>query len=130
MLCGDYYTYEMKAKYQGGSPFCRLCEPKESNIENIEHILTICSNYEDVRIRVLSEIKNILEDIEYIHTYEPIFLDTLKLTQFILDCTSFNLPIRLHFNDKKALEIFELSRGLCYSINKRRLQMLNELTRK
>ena len=25
MLCQDFYTYKMKAEYQGGSPNCRLC---------------------------------------------------------------------------------------------------------
>ena len=66
MLCNDYYTYEQKAKHQGGSPACRLCTSNEP--ESIEHILTICQNYSDVRERVITEMKNIIMDIDYIQT--------------------------------------------------------------
>ena len=107
MLCGDYY----KSKYQGGSPHCRLCGTNEQTIENIEHILTTCSYYTDVRNRVISSMKTIIEKIDYIQSYETIFEDDLNLTQFILDCTSTNLPIRLNYNDRNTSDIFELSRG-------------------
>ena len=62
MLCNDYYTYEQKAKYQGGSPICRLCSMDKP--ENVEHILTICPNYSVVRERVILEMKN----TDYIQT--------------------------------------------------------------
>ena len=58
MLCGDYYTYQLKAQYKGGSPNCKLCKisPEQNdnidNIENIEHILTQCSAYSDIRQRI------------------------------------------------------------------------------
>ena len=116
MLCNDYYTYEQKAKYQGGSAACRLCETNEP--ESLEHILTICQNYSDVRGRVITEMKNLLKDIDYIQTSEPIFSDNQNLAQFILDCTSFNLPIRINYSDQIALKIFELSRDLCFSNTK------------
>ena len=137
MLCGDYYTYKMEANYQGGSPNCRLCsqaEPRpgksdisESKIENIEHILTVCSIYSDVRDRVLIQMKNILEDMEFMDSIQQIFSNNHHLTQFILDCTSFNLPVRIKYDDENASTIFALSRDLCFSINKRRLQMLKNL---
>ena len=128
MLCNDYYTYEQKAKHQGGSPACRLCTSNEP--ESIEHILTICQNYSDVRGRVITEMKNIIKDIDYIQTSEPIFSENQNLAQFILDCTSFNLPIRINYSDEIASKIFELSRGLCFSIHKTRLYMLKELAEK
>ena len=56
-----------------------------------------------------------------------IFTDHLLLTQFILDCTSFNLPYRVNYSDPKSSEIFKLSRYLCFHINKTRLQKLKEL---
>ena len=125
MLCNDYYTYEQKAKYQGGSPTCRLCSSNEP--ESLEHILTICNNYSDVRRRILTEMRNILENVDYIETSEPIFSNNQNLAQFILDCTSANLPIRINYCDKTASKFFELSRGLCYSIHKTRLYMLKGL---
>lgn len=45
LLCDDLYTYEKRAKYDGGSPNCRLCfkeEQQENIIENVTHIISIC----------------------------------------------------------------------------------------
>ena len=117
-----------KSQTPGGSPACRLCTSNEP--ESIEHILTICQNYSDVRGRVITEMKNIIKDIDYIQTLEPIFSENQNLAQFILDCTSFNLPIRINYSDQIASKIFELSRGLCFSIHKTRLYMLKELAEK
>ena len=133
MLCGDYYTFEQKAKYQGGSPQCRLCTSEDNNIENIEnieHILTTCPNYSDVRERVITEMKTIIEGIDYIQTSEQIFSYKDIMTQFILDCTSANLITRVNYNDENNLKIFELSRGLCYSIHKTRISLLKDLENK
>ena len=96
----------------------------------VQHILTTCSYYTDVRNRVISDMKTIIEKIDYIQSYETIFEDDLNLTQFILDCTSTNLPIRLNYNDRNTSDIFELSKGLCYSINKTRLNLLKDLENK
>ena len=71
--------------------------------------------------------RNILENVDYIETSEPIFSNNQNLAQFILDCTSANLPIRINYCDKTASKFFELSRGLCYSIHKTRLYMLKGL---
>ena len=130
MLCGDYYTYELRAKYQGGSPQCRLCTSESQNIENIEHILITCPNYSDVRQRVISEMKTIVEGIDYIQTSENIFSDNHNMTQFILNCTSANLTTRINYNDENLSKIFELSRGLCYSIHKTRISLLKDIGKK
>ena len=60
MLSGDYYTYQLRSEYQGGAPYCRLClEPpsKTEKIEDLEHILTECGSYTEVRKRILSEME-------------------------------------------------------------------------
>ena len=52
MLCNDLYTYKMKSEYQGGSPHCRLCYDISQDMkydEDIEHILTVCIAYIEVR---------------------------------------------------------------------------------
>ena len=48
MLAGDYFTYEMKS---GGSPHCRCCSTTPSPPENLEHILSKCEQYSDIRKR-------------------------------------------------------------------------------
>ena len=49
------------------------------------------------------------------------------LTQFILDPTSMNLKERVHVNDPIVPELFRLSRDICYSINKRRMKLLEDM---
>ena len=56
MLCNDLYTYKRKAEYQGGSPLCRLCK---ENSEDLEHILTSCNIYNEVRGRIIDEMEEI-----------------------------------------------------------------------
>ena len=53
MLIGDLYTYEINSEQSGGSPNCRLCPDKR--IENTCHILTFCTAYSDIRLRILPE---------------------------------------------------------------------------
>ena len=88
--------------------------------EDIEHILTVCLAYSDVRSRILAEMKNVCENSQ-----SGINLDDLKqnaklLTQFVLDCCSLNLPRRFNVNDHDCHKIFQLSRDLCYFIRKTR----------
>ena len=96
--------------------------------EDIEHILTVCLAYSDVRSRILAEMKNVCENSQ-----SGINLDDLKqnaklLTQFILDCCSLNLPRRFNVNDHDFHKIFQLSRDLCYFIRKTRTEKLKLLS--
>ena len=127
MLCGDIYTYEQKSKYQGGSPHCRLCGEIGKNIEDLQHILTFCSAYSELRNKVLQEMANICELANNGVNFQEIQSDPLTLTQFILDCTSFNLTKRINYNDNMTSDIFTLSRHLCCHILKTRSRKLKSL---
>ena len=130
MLCSDLYTYELKAKYNGGSPHCILCqEPSENkeNKENIIHILTSCKAYTTVRIKILEEMKTVVKCSKSALNFDHIEDNPERLTQFILDCTSLNLPMRINNCDDTCLKIFKLSRDLCNSINRTRLEDLKNL---
>ena len=115
MLSGDYYTYKMKADNQGGSPHCRLCQkrsPLNENEEDLKHILTECSAYSEVRERIFQEMEEICEKSRGGIIFANLLMNNNQLTQFLLDCSSINL----------AAKMFELSRDLCFSINKTRLE--------
>ena len=130
MLSGDYYTYKMKADYQGGSPHCRLCQessPNNENEEDIKHILTDCSAYSEVRERIFKEIEEICEKSSGGIKFNNMVKDKNQLTQFILDCSSINLPTRFSNDDILCSKMFELSRDLCFSINKTRLEILKTM---
>ena len=131
MLCNDLYTYKMKSEYQGGSAHCRLCYDIFQNMkydEDIEHILTVCIAYTEVRSRILADMKKICQNSNSGIDLEDMKRNTKLLTQFILDCCSLNLPRRFNINDHYSQKIFQLSRDLCYHIRKTRTEKLRLLS--
>ena len=83
-LTGNYLTRERLAINQGTNPRCRLCPaPAESN----QHNLTQCPGTADIHRRMLPELLNIVQPSSMILADQ-----STHLTQFILDCTSINLP--------------------------------------
>jgi len=130
MLSGDYYTYQLRSEYQGGSPHCRLClEPpfRTEHNEDLVHILTECGSYSEVRKRILSEMETICRNSKTHLDFESILKNHSQLTQFILDCGSLNLPSRISVNDPICSSVFQLARDLCFSINQTRLNRLKAL---
>ena len=131
MLCNDLYAHKMKAEYPGGSPHCRLCYDTSKDMkfeEDIEHILTICLAYSDVRSRILIEMKNVCENSKSGINIDELKQNARLLTQFILDCCSLNLPRRFNINDPDCQKIFQLSRDLCFFIRKTRTEKLKLLS--
>ena len=123
MLTDDLYTFERKSEYQGGSPHCRICEETGSNnqkIENLSHILTQCSMYNDVRKRIFLQMEIICKQSKGDFSFQDILSNQQHLTQFLLDCTSLNLPKRINPNDEICDLLFNLSRDLYCSIMKKR----------
>ena len=125
MLIGDLYTYETKSEQSGGSPNCRLCEDNLS--ENICHILTFCSAYSEIRLRILNEYSYLcLQSISGV-SFEKILSDNKTLCQFILDPSSINFKNRIHPTDPLLGSFFSISRDICFSINERRVKLLNDM---
>ena len=133
MLCNDYYTYEKRANQSGGSPHCRSCsDPNKQTggslpIEDIIHILTVCSSYADTRERILKEFSILCHKSEAnIDFNNNIMANKNKLCQFLLDPTSINLDLRINVTDPLLPEFFKLSRDLCHSIHTKRMNIIKE----
>ena len=123
MLTDDLYTYEKKAKYQGGSSHCRLCTSPDQTIKNtedLEHIITTCNTYHETRSRILIQMEIICMKAKNDINFKTILQNKRQLTQFILDCTSLNLERRISEYDEICPMVFNLSRDLCYNIMKKR----------
>ena len=126
MLSGDYYTYQVKADQSGGSPHCRCCTLPDKPAENISHILTSCSAYEEIRNRVMTELENLCRQSQSNISFQTMRSEPETLCQFILDPSSFNLSDRIHRDDPVLLPLFKLSRDLCYGINSERMKILKK----
>ena len=123
MLAGDYFTYEVKADQSGGSPHCRCC-PYPSPSENLQHILTKCSAYSDVRTRIVKEYENLGSQSKSNISFQSILSDDSSFCQFVLDPSSFNLTSRIHLSDPILGQIFKLSRDYCFAVNSTRKKIL------
>ena len=126
MLCQDYLTYEKKADQSGGSPHCRCCDSQQRHNENIEHILTECDAYSEVRERILLEVESLCNKSRSRPDFESILKDRQTLCQFILDPTSLNLSSRISLNEPNLEAFFRKSRDLCFSIHNRRMELLKK----
>ena len=124
MLGGDYFTYQVKSKQSGGSPQCRSCTVPSPPPEDLQHILTSCTAYTDVRLRILDEYKHLCSQAMSDIKFEDIKHESESLCQFLLDPSSFNLESRVHLNDPILNAMFRLSRDYCFALNSRRMTIL------
>ena len=89
MLAGDYFTYSVRAKQSGGSPYCRCCSTTFSN-EDIFHIVVICEAYADIRKKLIPGYQDLCSKTKIPINFEAIANNENTLCQFILDPSSFN----------------------------------------
>ena len=124
----DYLTNEMLAlDHSGKDPSCQLClAPSDS----IEHVIMSCRATSDVRDRLLPELLNAVAKVQPNSKLLEVLPPPPVMTQFVLDCTSFNLPdsVRIPFHNPQISEIFRISRDWCFAINNERCRMLKTVT--
>ena len=126
-LTCDYLTNDRLAVDQPGrSPACSLC----GALDSIEHVLLACKATDSIRSRLLPELLNTVSKVQptsALLTMPP--PPPSILAQFVLDCTSFNLPetIRISVQNPGISEIFVLSRDWCYGISSERFRLLRKL---
>ena len=125
-LTGDFLTAERLAKDTGSDPRCKLCPSPE---ESTNHVLTQCKATQDIKNRLLPELLNVIALVQPSCTLllspQPKYL-----TQFLLDCTSPNLPcsIRIPSHNPRVAEVFQVSRNWCYGIGRARARLLANKT--
>ena len=100
MLAGEYLFYSYLAHDRGTDPFCCMCHSLShipAPAEDMVHMITSCRATADTMNRLLPELLNTVANF-----YEGNKILSSPshdlLTQFILDCSSLNLPptIRVH----------------------------------
>ena len=126
-LTCDYLTNERLSKDRPHhSPACYLClDPTDS----IEHVLTICRATAEVRNRLFPELVNVVAKVQPMCSILQHHPPPDILTQFILDCTSLNLPetIRIPAHNPLVYLICKVSRDWCYAVSNERLRLLKLL---
>ena len=123
-LTFDYPTNERLWMYQPHhSPACTLCH---CPLDSTDHVLTACSATLDVRSRLLPELLNTVAKVQPSCALLDNHTDTAILTQFILDCTSINLPdrYRVPAHNPEVSNVFSISRDWCFAISSERTRLL------
>ena len=129
MLTGDYQCLANIARDRGSNPQCRICPPSSAPPETITHILLQCTGTTDSRNRVWPELLNTVAAIFPNNQILSNVTSPEVATQFILDCTSLNLPngYRIDICHPGAATIFQRARQYCYAVHSERTNKLKRL---
>ena len=135
LLAGDYLCYSQLAHDRGTDPHCRLCQnlapltdQTQAPAEDTIHLLTQCRATRDARERHLPDLLNTIAD----HHPNNLLLSNyshVQLTQFLLDCTSLNLPndMRIAANHPGFIPTTMHCSKLIFAIHKDRSKQLKSL---
>ena len=127
-LIGDIMTAERLAIDNGTSPKCKLCE---APVESTKHALTQCAATSDIHRRMLPELLNVVLQVHPICSILNATTQPHYLTQFILDCTSLNLPEshRIAAHNPSVGLVFAVARNWCYGVSRLRARLLQQPNR-
>ena len=108
------------------SPACTLCQ---APTDSIEHVLVACGATSEVRNRLLPELLNTVAKVQPMSQILMNNQPASILTQFVLDCTSINLPetIRVPAHNPGVSDIFRVSRAWCFAVSSERSRLLKTL---
>ena len=123
MLSGNYLTFEEKSLQSGGSPFCRLCIDV-SEPESLKHLISKCEGTLEIRSRIITKMNNLCHDAG-LNIDLKSFSNEL-LVQFVLDPSSLNLKNRVSINHPVLPSLFQISRDFCYSIDRKRIKVIQQ----
>ena len=122
-LTSDFLTNERKSLDQPNlSPACVLCH---GSVESIEHVLVVCRATKEVRDRLLPDLLNIVFKVQPSCSILRLPTNNSILAQFILDCTSLNLPdsFRIPAHNPGISAVFKISRDWTFAINSERSRL-------
>ena len=129
MLAGDYMCHYNLYKDRGSDPQCRLCPASKLLPETITHILVMCHGTCEARSKMWPELLNTTKALFPENKILDQSIDPDTAAQFILDCTSLNLPNNLRISNSApdVTKIFVVARQYCYAVHSERIAKLTSL---
>ena len=109
------------------SQACFLCN--DCSTVTTEHILVTCRALSEVRERIFPELINTVAQVQPLSGILSYNIPAPTLTQFVLDCSSFNLPdnIRIPVHNPRISEIYRAARDWCFAISNERSRLLKQI---
>ena len=111
------------------SHLCDLCLDSR---DTIEHVLASCIATAEVRRRLFPELLNTVAQVQPMCSILLCNPPPSILTQFVIDCTSLNLPssYRVPAHNPNISKICKISRDWCFAISSERSRLLKQLDNK
>ena len=128
-LTCDYLTNERIAIDRPSlSPACDLCS---SPNDSIEHVMVSCKATAEVRNRLFPELMNAVAQVQPMCSILQLHPPPAILTQFVLDCSSLNLPdsIRVPAHNPDIFKIYKISRDWTFGISCERSRLLRDMAK-
>ena len=128
-LTNDFLTNERLSLDQPHlSPACVLCQ---APLDSTEHVLLLCKATSDIRRRLLPELLNTIATVQPMCRILAMDPPPHILTQFLLDCSSINLPepYRIPAHNPRISEIYSVSRDWTFGISTERSRLLKLKTK-
>ena len=119
ILCNDYFTYDRdREDLPTAVPVLRNeASPEKRLLENIQHILTVCTVYPDIRERIFHEILS----LKLGNNFNSVQCDCSRLTQFVLDPLSLKPKEKISLSDLN-LVAFSNFQEIMPSVHSRRIK--------
>ena len=124
MLAGDYLSREKLSRQSQSSSHCLICDSKEA--ETYNHIISRCRSLDAPRQILMNKLEQFCRE-QNINFIDQIFNNEERTTQFILDPTSMNLPVRVNINDEVLPELMNICRNLVKGLHCLRMKQMKQL---
>ena len=109
-------------------PHSSACELCGSPVDSLEHVLVVCKATNEPRSRLLPELLNTVAVVQPLCAILECYSSPPILAQFILDCTSLNLPdnYRIPAHNPNISLVYKISRDWTFAIGSERLRLLKQ----
>ena len=131
MLSGRYQTEDLSKHWTDNKAgVCQLPGCSGSAVGSIEHLLLFCPALEPTRIKMMKlsyEVAARNEHSYHIISWVLSHPDRTVLAQFLLDCSSLTIVANMiqNFGSTIQDDLFYISRNWCYSLHRKRMDLLN-----
>ena len=119
-----FLTERLAANQALKSSACKLCC---APVESLGHVLTGCLATAETRRQILPDLLNTVSQVK--PSCAILSSQGDHMTQFILDCTSLNLPapFRIPTHNPRVSDVFAISCDWCYAIGREQQRLLKHI---
>lgn len=123
LLTGTYMLQEKKAKFNKNATteICQICKKEK---EDLEHFILTCVTLKPIRDKHMKTLRCYIDSIKK-DTFD-ILQNNGQLLQLIMDSSAHELTHIVHLRKQHHIDIEQITRTLCYSLQVKRSEILSK----